>query len=301
MSHNVKVGDREYVVQEAYEWPLAIYLFFGGLSGALVTIGVVMFFLGLNETIALTAILSSIVSMAIAGVVLVLFELMRPLVAWRSLSKWKHSGISWDVILVALVIGGGFLFALPLMKDWINLGGLTDFLASIQVITGSLAIIAGVLFPIISGGLLSAFNSVPLWHGPGLPAQMFLTSFSAGFSILVLFNGADMSDNMLRTFWGAIFGLTVLVILLSISYVETFKNGPVEAQIGMGILKKNNIFIIGFVGIGLIVPAVIGGWMFFGTYSATIAMLGALSVLIGGFTLRHYILKAGVHTYPWPY
>lgn len=298
MSHNIKVGDREYVIQEAYEWPLAIYLFFGGLSGALATIGVVMSFLGLNQDVVVASIVSSIVSMAIAGVVLVLFELMRPFTAWRSLSNWKHSGISWDVILVASVIGGGFLYVLPLMFD---LGGLTDFLASIQVITGTLAIVAGVLFPIISGGLLSSFNTVPLWHGPGLPSLMFVTSFSAAFSLLIVVSGNGMSDNMLKTFWGAIFGLTVLVILLSISYLETVKNGPVEAQLAMGLLKKNAVFILGFVVIGLLVPAVIGGMMFFGEYASTIAMVGGVSVLIGGLTLRHYMLKAGVQTYPWPY
>lgn len=298
MSNNIKVGDREYVIQEAYEWPLAIYLFFGGLSGALVSIGVVLQFLGLNKTVVVAAVISAIVSMAIAGAVLVLFELMRPFTAWRSLTNWKHSGISWDVLLVALVIGGGLLFVLPLVID---LGALTDFLAGIQIVTGILALIAGVLFPVISGGLLSAFNSVPLWHGPGLPTLMFTTSFSGAFSLLIILNSNNMNDNMLRTFWGAIFGLTVLVILISVSYLETVKNGSVEAQLGMRILKKNPIFVLGFVIIGLLVPAVIGGLLFFGSYASTMALIAAVSVLIGGWTLRHYLLKAGVHTYPWPY
>lgn len=298
MSQHIKMGDREYVLQEAYEWPLAIYLFFGGLSGALAVTGVVLHFLGLAETLVSISIVSSIISMSLAGIVLVLFELMRPFAAWRSLFNWKHSGISWDVILVSFVIGGGVLFVLP---NLFQLGRLTDILLSIQIFTGILTLTAGVLFPIVSGGLLSAFQSVPFWHGPGLPAVMFLTSFNAAFSYLIIAGGNRINETMLRGFWGVIFALTLFLILLILSYIETIKNGPVEAQLGMSILKKNVIFIIGFLLIGLILPAFISGWMFFGTYSSGIAIIGALSVILGGFVLRHYLLKAGVHTYPWPY
>ena len=300
--HNIKVNDREYVVQEAYEWPLAIYLFFGGLAGALVTIGVFLYYMGLSETVVIVAILSAIVSMSIAGIVLVLFELLRPLAAFRSLVNWRHSGISWDVILVSLVIGGGLFFVLPLLSDQIgNLGGLTTFLASIQGLMATLTVVAGVLFPIISGGLLSAFNSVPLWHSPALPVVFFLTSFSSGFSYLILVNSSYLSETAVKGFWGFIFGLSTLLILISLSYLETIKNGPVEAQLGLKILKKSNGFIFGFGIIGLIVPALFGAWLFFGNYATWVAVIGALSVLVGGFVFRHYILKAGVHTYPWPY
>ncbi len=300
--HNIKVNDREYVVQEAYEWPLAVYLFFGGLAGALVTIGVFLYYMGLNETVVVVAILSAIISMAIAGIVLVLFELLRPFAAYRSLVNWKHSGISWDVILVSLVIGGGLLFVLPLLSDQIGtLGGITTFLSSVQWLLGGLAVLAGILFPIISGGLLSSFNSVPLWHSPALPVVFFLTSFSAGFSYLLLVSSAYFSEGMKKGFWGFIFGLSLLLILISLSYLETIKNGPVEAQLGLGILKQSKPFLYGFVLVGLVVPAILGGWLFFGSYVSGIAFIGALSVIIGGFVLRHYILKAGVHTYPWPY
>lgn len=300
MNHNIKIGDREYTIQEAYEWPLAIYLFLGGISGALITISVILYFMGISNLIVLLSSVSAIIFMGLAGIVLLLFELMRPFAAWRSLTKWKHSGISWDVILVSLVIGSGILFTLPLINDWINLGGFNNFLRNIQPITGILSLAAGILFPIISGGLLSAFNSVPLWHGPGLPVLMFLTSFNAAFSYLVLIS-STISEIMLKTFWGIIFTLTVLTVLTVLAYIEAVKNGPVEAKLGMNILKQKMIFILGFIVIGLIVPIIISGWMFFGAYMPIIALIGAISTLIGGFILRHYMLKAGVHTYPWPY
>jgi len=299
MSKHIKIGDREYNLQEAYEWPLAIYLFFGGLSGALITIGVVIKFLGFPNFFVITSIVSSLISMSIAGLFLVLFELMRPLVAWRSLFNWKHSGITWDVILVSLVIGGGFLFILPYIID---LGYINKVLVFLNPFIGILTILAGVLFPIISGGLLSSYHTVPLWHGPSIPILMFLTSFNSAFAYFVLVFSSYLNNNdILRLFWGFILSVTIFVILILISYIETIKNGPFEAKLSLDILKRNKIFVIGFILIGLIVPAIISAWLLFGTYSQIIAILGAISAILGGFILRHYLLKAGVQLYPWPY
>ena len=286
--------------QEAYEWPVSVYLLFGGFGGALMTLAFVFHFFTATAPMVGLSVLIGLVVFAIAGAFLVFFDLERPLNAIYSLNNVAKSGISWDVVLIALNYVFGILFVFPEYAELLGLGGLGSALAPYQVFFGALAAIAGFLFPIISGGLLAAPAAIPLWHTPALPLLFLVTSFALALSYVgSLFS---VSGTVYTAFTGGILALSLLVFGISLAYLEHTHNGPVEAKEGMHRMLKKARFVLLYPLVGLAFPLVFSVYLFFAGVSFTWG-LPALSVafFLGGFALRNCVVNNGVQIYPWPY
>ncbi len=286
--------------QEAYEWPVAVYLFLGGFGGALITLAFVLHFFKASASMTGPAVLSGLILFALAGAALVFFDLERPVNAIYSLNNAKTSGISWDVILIALNFVSGILFVLPEYGSIEALNGLAGALAPYQALFGAIAAIAGLLFPIISGGLLAAPASIPLWHTPALPLLFLVTSFALGLAYLgSLFT---LSGTVYASFTGGILALSLLTAGISLAYLEHTHNGPVEAKEGAHRMLKTPRFIALYFIIGLAFPLALSAYLLFTGTVLTWAMPAlAVSLFLGGFAVRNCVILNGVQTYPWPY
>lgn len=286
--------------QEAYEWPVAVYLFFGGFGGALITLSYIFHFFTATTPMIGLATLSGLVFFAIAGAFLVFFDLERPLNAIYSLNNITKSGISWDVVLIALNYVFGILYVIPEFAGYSVLSGVASLLLPYQSVFGAIAAVSGFMFPIISGGLLAAPASIPLWHTPALPILYLVTSFS----LAVAYLGAIFSPNgaLYTIFSGTILALSALTFGISLAYLEHTHNGPIEAKEGMHRMLKTARFVLLFPLVGVMFPLILSAYVFFTGASFTWVMPAlAIALFLGGFAVRNCVVNNGIETYPWPY
>ncbi|KLU58966.1 polysulfide reductase, NrfD [Peptococcaceae bacterium CEB3] len=286
--------------QEAYEWPVSVYLFFGGFGGALMALAFIFHFFAATQTMIPLTVVSALVLFALAGAFLVFFDLERPINAIFSLNNFTKSGVSWDVILIGLNYVAGILFVLPQFAYVPALSGISQALTPYQVFFGAIAALAGFLFPIISGGLLAAPASIPLWHTPALPLLFLITSFELALAFLgSLF---PVSGTLYTVLAGGIFALSLLAFGISLAYLEHTHNGPVEATEGMHRMLKTPRFLLLYPLIGLLFPLVLSAYLVFGGLESTWAMPAlTVALFLGGFALRNCLVLNGIETYPWPY
>lgn len=286
--------------QEAFEWPVSVYLFFGGFGGALITLSYLFnFFKATAPMVGLTT-LSGLVLFAIAGLFLVFFDLERPINAIYSLNNVTKSGISWDIVLIVMNYVFGILFVIPEFADISVLSGLASALEPYQVFFGALAAISGFLFPIISGGLLSAPAAIPLWHTPALPLLYLVTSFSLALASIGAIYAP--SGTVYTAFAGAILALSALTFGISFAYLEHTHNGPIEAKEGMHRMLKTARFVILYPFVGVLFPLVLSAYLFFtGATLAWALPALAIALFLGGFAARNCVVNNGIETYPWPY
>ena len=280
--------------QEAYEWPLAVYLLLGGIGGAFISLSFILHYLFSWLPVGNYGMLIGMGLFALAGLVLIFLDLERPLNAIYSLNNIKTSGISWDVVLIALSFGGAFFYVLPFYVSIPASEGLRLFF-------GGISAIAGFLFPVISGGLISAPVSVPLWHTPLLPVLFLINSFGVAVSAVPAIFGPG-SEILAFIFNLAVFMANLVSLGGFIAFYEHAHNGPVEARYGFHEMWKKFNFQFGFLVVGLLFPLLLSGYMLFtGNFLSWGFGALALAQLIGGFALRNCLLKHGYHTYPWPY
>lgn len=286
--------------QEAYEWPVSVYLFFGGFGGALIALAFVFHFFTATQPMIGLTVISGLILFALAGVFLILFDLERPINAIYSLNNFTKSGISWDVILIALNYIGAILFVLPEYPNLPVLGAIGQAFAPYQVFFGAIAAIAGFLFPLISAGLMASPASIPLWHTPALPLLFVVTSFELALAFLgSLFS---VSGVLFTAFVGGIFALALLTFGVSLAYLEHTHNGPVEAKEGMHRMLKTVRFALLYLLVGVLFPLVMSAYLLFGgTPDGWEMPAMAVALFFGGFAVRNCLVLNGVETYPWPY
>ena len=286
--------------QEAYEWPVSIYLLLGGFGGALITLAFVFHFFTSSLPMVGPAVLSGLVLFALAGVFLVFFDLERPLNAVYSLNNIWKSGISWDVVLIALNFIFGVLYVLPEYSQIDALSGIAQFVAPYQVEFGAIAALAGFLFPIISGGLLAGPASIPLWHTPALPLLFLITSFA--LALAYIGSIFTLGGTVYTVFIGSIFALSLLIFAISLAYIEHTHNGPIEAKEGMHRMLETTRFVILFPLVGMLFPLALTAYLLFGgTLIAWSMPALTIAFFFGGFAVRNCLVYNGIETYPWPY
>lgn len=286
--------------QEAYEWPVSVYLFFGGFGGALIALAFIFHFFAATQPMIGLSVISGLVLFAIAGMFLVFFDLERPLNAVYSLNNFTKSGISWDVILIVLNYIGAILYVLPEYPNLPIIGGIGQALAPFQLFFGAIGASAGFLFPIISGGLLAGPESIPLWHTPALPLLYLVTSFELGLAFIgSLF---PVSGLVFTAFTGGIFALSLLTFGISFAYLEHTHNGPVEAKEGMHRMLKTFRFVLLYPLLGVLFPLVLSAYLLFGGVATGWEFPAlAVTLFLGGFAVRNCVILNGIETYPWPY
>jgi formate-dependent nitrite reductase membrane component NrfD len=89
-------------------------------------------------------------------------------------------------------------------------------------------------------------------------------------------------------------------IVIIFSFYHYMASGSESAMRSWELMWNDMGWIVGFIGLGLVVPflielkGVLKGW------NTRIPIVTAsLLVLLGGYLLRHYFMYSGVYAYPW--
>lgn len=151
-----------------------------------------------------------------------------------------------------------------------------------------------------TGFYLASMKSVPFWNTWSLPALFFLSSLSAGISIVLLIDYFSRDQTLIlraaRPLQGVhIVGLACEAALLGIFVAATLTN-PAAAR-SVAILATPAMLstsIVGIVGMGLVAPFCFEIYALSYRECRTIPVIDVIC-LIGAACLRYVVVGCGVH------
>jgi protein NrfD len=270
-------------------WPVAGYLFLGGLGGGMVIVSTaadLFFNQGSLFTIGnlVAAILISI------GSGLLIFELGRPFRFWRVFSTQRAVMTAGAWMLGILIVTSlfYFLFCLPFFP-WSSLAFFRPILAWINLLLG-----VGVVT--YTGILLSSMRARPFWNSPVLPVLFAVSGLSTGTAAQALLAGfwpwqgtseiLFQAHDLLRTLDIGLLVMEALIVMVYVLMMRTSADeeaGNAAARWLAGSMALP--FWGGLITLGILTPLIL--YVFSGP---PVAFFAPLCVITGGIFLRFLVV-----------
>ena len=213
-----------------------------------------------------------------------LFFLGRPERFWK-MFRARTSWIARGFLGMNLFLGSAVLALL------LPAGALRTLCVAVSV--AGAAVIIG-----YKGNVYAASRGVPFWNSPVLPILYATYAIRGGLALLLvvlpLTGGPAVPHRLdLLELWVAVSAAVMLGF-----YLGVMRNTNLAARRSVAELTGGRValaFYLGTVGVGLLVPIVVGVAGFAGPLSETaLALVGALS-LVGDFFAKYAIAKAGIY------
>ncbi len=281
------------VQQQLWGWNIATYLFFGGLGGATLALGILgelRFKMGKWFGIITSLLGLAILSFGLIWLVIDLINPLRFLLAFWIAGFW-HSWIARGMVLIngAYIFGVLYAIAAYLEKD------------TFKKWMGYIAMFCGFGVTTYTGLLLNANVAIPFWHTPALPILFTVSALSTGCALLMLILAA-MKSHEAEHFFHFVEGFDILLISLELliifAYLDFARLGNAAVMKSAHMLMANPLFTIGFVVLGLITPLILEAFASVKHSAKGLAGVASILVLIGGYLLRYLIVWSGVFQYP---
>nr|VFJ52710.1 MAG: Formate-dependent nitrite reductase, membrane component NrfD [Candidatus Kentron sp. FM]VFJ54901.1 MAG: Formate-dependent nitrite reductase, membrane component NrfD [Candidatus Kentron sp. FM]VFK09664.1 MAG: Formate-dependent nitrite reductase, membrane component NrfD [Candidatus Kentron sp. FM] len=314
-----------YVTQNWWTWWFAIYLFFGGMGAAMMAVAFLTdMYLKKHPDLVIWGMISSVVMLSLGSGMLFIhlldhvavIHVLNPMVLINKPDAW----IAWGTQFITWMMIWGVLYPLPyLIESRVFLGlpiiggilrsSLAIKLAGIcdrhHKLLGWLAAINGIGVAVYTGLLLQSFPAVPLWHNPGVPVLFTISAFSTAMAFLLImlniFFKEDEKDEVHIFYERTDLILISAELVVIFSFFQYLQVGEESAaSTSFKLLFTDLGWLIGFIGLGLIVPfllelkGVVKGWV---THIPIVT--ASVLVIMGGYLLRHYFMYAGTYTQPW--
>jgi len=297
-----------------WHWPIAVYLFLAGLSAGAIISAIVIKWMKGNDVSPWDGIIKAGAILAPvtigAGLMLLIFDLTRPLHFWKLLIHYNFGSVmTLGVLALFAYFPVVILFFLGVFKKELFENGplkilapVAEFALSYAKVIEGITLVLAVGVGAYTGFLLSAMNSYPLLNTPILPALFLASGVSAGISAnlvvgLLFFKSSTGESNV-----SYLHGLDVKVIFaelffLFILFVGMMYQGGVTAHVASTAISTGGLSAllwIGVIGLGLILPIGLNFALPHGVkHSHGFVIFNALIVLVGVLALRYYILYAG--------
>lgn len=286
-----------------WEWPIATYLFLGGLGGGIL-------FLTLILQNALTPGIDVCMVMQFPGLIAILclalglfflvFELGQPDVFYYVFTT-KTSIIKWGAVLLSIAVIAAIIWWIPYLPwHW------CQFFVPAQGACLLIAGICGLAIMIYTGVFLSSLKSHAFWSTPALPVLFTVSALSTACACIVLSVGKwpetwpfGQTDVLLASLAEAVHewahSLDIILIIVEIFVLV----GYVLLLLGAGNVTAHGVarrwvcgrtaklFWIGMVGCGLVIPLILN---ISGNHLAGI--VAAVLALCGGLLLRFLVVYA---------
>ena len=147
-----------------------------------------------------------------------------------------------------------------------------------------------------TGFLFGAVKRVPLWNTSGLSMLFLFSSLYTGKAV-ILFIAAFLETSLtdgLRTIVIIEFILIFLQMTALGTFLGTAAYGGTIASESVHLLIKNFLFVFLVIVIGLLIPLGLMGYLIVMNRAFVLSFPASIFLLIGGFYLRHGILRAGI-------
>ena len=301
MSHSEKTfgGIRHHY----WEWPIASYLFLGGLGGgifALTAIFAMFVYPSAFDVVGFVMAWPCFIAIACLafGCFLLVFELGQPLVFLRCFIK-SSSIICWGARLLTVCLICGFVWALTwIPRDWLGLPlGALGVLEGWRDIMMWLAGLSGLGIMLYTGIMLSTLKAHAFWATPVLPVLFTTSALSTACAAITLSVGwwpaplafeiliaSEAIEEIIHIVDLILVACEIAILLIMVLSFLGAGNKTANAVAKRWVIGKwAGFFWVGLLGIGLVAPEIIY-ILWPGTAASTIA--APILVLCGGLLLR---------------
>lgn len=275
--------------KHVWGWPIASYLFVGGLAGGMTVLGTSAdLFFGMGDVFAF-AVLGAMI-LAAAGSSLLMFDLGRPLQFWRVFSKQKAvlTFGAWSLTVLMLMNIVYFTFWTPWFP-WADAEGA-------RKVVGAICSLVGLGVMLYTGVMLSSLKARPFWNTPALPVLFTISGLSTGAAANSLlagiwpFSGTEetlaAAHEALHTLDIGLVIFELIVVLLYVVMMYTSSNTTARVAAGKWLSGEySKAFWGGLVFLGLLVPLA-----FYAIGGALAAVWAPVLAIIGGLILRFLIV-----------
>ena len=293
---------------EIWHWPIAVYLFLGGLAAGILFFGALIYILGLEDkypTAVKTASIIPPIALSL-GLLALVYDLTHPLYTWQLYTTFRiESPMSWGAWVLLITTPLSFIWTFsyyrevyPKLEAKLKVFKRFKFLSSFEKFTiKNRKNIAYVLIPlalilgVYTGILLSAFNARPLWNNAILGPLFLVSGLSTGAAAIILLSKTKAEKHL----FGKIdLGLIIIELALITHMIMGYYAGS-QVQLEAMELLINGDFTLMFFGfvvlLGLIVPAILEFIELIGFKVPVI--VPALLVILGGLIFRFVMVEAG--------
>jgi formate-dependent nitrite reductase membrane component NrfD len=285
-----------------WEFPIALYLFLGGLSAGILLFSAFSYLLKKDDEFQGTARWAPMVVpiALVIGLLALIVDLGNPLYSWRLYTTIRlESPMSWGAWVLLIVTPISFLWVLD---EWIKIfpnlfskipivGKINQWFIKNKKYFALALIPLTIILGIYTGILLSAFNARPLWNNAILGPLFLVSGLSTAAATVILFAKSAKEKHLFSK-------IDVLLIIIEIGLIIHLIMGYYagnEMQIqAVEILVGGDLttMFFGFLVIlGLIVPLIMEAFELMG-YKVPVNV-PAILVLIGGLIFRVLIVEAG--------
>ncbi|BDM62992.1 menaquinol oxidase SirD [Shewanella sp. NFH-SH190041] len=297
----------------AWPWPIAVYLFFAGISGGAMTIALCLrFFKGQTENTPFLKAASLVALATIClGMICLVFDLTNPLFFWRILVFYNlNSVMSIGVVALLFYIPLVAILALLALEEEIRaIKALNFLLPLVNALKGirrgaeMVTLVLALAVCAYTGFLISALIRFPLINTSVLPALFVASGLSAGAAsakmIAVGMFREDLHSSEMKLLHGAEWPIMFAEALFIFMIAVALMTGNAGAQAAFAAFTEGSwsaVFWLGVVGIGFAGPLLLNfatGKQF--SHSAKAFYLSGACAVTGMMCLRLFILYAGQH------
>ena len=293
---------------QIWHWPIALYLFLGGLAAGILFFAALFYVLGKEKEYPVAVKVASIVPpIALSvGLMALVYDLTHPLYTWQLYTTFRiESPMSWGAWVLLIVTPLSFLWTFSFYRDvYPNLesklkvfkrlkflNGVEKFVITNRKYIAYALIPLSIILGVYTGILLSAFNARPLWNNAIL-GPLFLTSgLSTGAAAIILLSKSKEERHM----FGKIdLALIIIELALIIHMIMGYYAGS-QVQLEAMELIVGGEFTLMFFGfvvlLGLLIPAIMELIELIG-YKVPV-IVPAILVIIGGLIFRFIMVEAG--------
>jgi formate-dependent nitrite reductase membrane component NrfD len=307
--------------QHSWHLGIAIYLFLGGLGGAMGFLAAVnhLIFKNRDPVMHFWGLILGIVLVNF-GALFLLLHMLQPfkfvLATFGAVLFHGnfHPWILWGANIVIWFSLFGVLWALTYAKEvpgFRNIGilvALSEKLQKFENLLAWLTFFFGIGAFTYTGFLLSVSPSIPAWSHPLVPILFAVSALSTATAYYMLytflFKGKTPEEEKRRGWWG-VFNekLDITLIAVELIMLGAYFNYLYYANAGGKYVFEKIMgdagFWVMFMLLGLIIPLILE-IVAVRKHIKILVPVAAILVLFGGFLLRYYILHYGIYTYPWP-
>lgn len=276
---------------------LLIALFLGGIGAGQFVVSTWIFNYPLSAVIGM-------IFVAVGKSAAHLAYLGRPMRFFRLFMKPKTSWISRGLIAMMFLIVFGLLYLAPYLAPWVGMNWtawtMTDAVGQMFLY---IAVVAAFIVMIYDGFVLNSCKSISSWHTMLLPVMFFTYAIAGGVAMTALTtmfdSGSTLSTESLVALDGFLLGAMFALVVFYLMNLYTSDLTGKESLHRL-LMSRTAIFFIGLALIaGLAVPLALtlvheSGTQ--GTIATALLAASAILELAGDLSVRHSILKAGLHS-----
>lgn len=292
-----------------WDWPIAIYLFLGGLGAGALLSSVAAEWLGRRRQAGLAkagALISGPV--VLIGCVLLVFDLGAGLAEpWRLINLYispnPASPMTWGVFILTIFVPVALLYGIGYLDERHlgRLGHLATWSTRHRTALGIVGVLLAVATAVYTGVLLAVVPGVPLLGTPILPVLFLVSALSTGLAASLLGAHLVAGETSAETEDGLARLHVVLIVAelgVLLAWLGSIAASSTAGSRSVGLLMFGGsmaaMFWLGVVAVGLVGPALLFLADGRRRWTNALTTAGDTGVLAGGLLLRYLVLAAAI-------